>query len=86
MGKNIVTQMNGHFLKFDFFMFERSQRNHNSLDCYKKFGIFFNNCKVYMLKVTQIKMFLHVQSTQTLKMDNLYFSKCFFFLHVPHSF
>ncbi len=32
------------------------------------------------------KMFLHVQSTQTLKVDNLYFFKCFFFLHVPHSF
>jgi len=42
MGKNIITQMNGHFLKLHFFMFEKSQGNHNSLDCYKKIWNIFH--------------------------------------------
>jgi hypothetical protein len=53
MGKNTVkgaTQVNGDFLKPHFCMFERSQRKHNSLDCYKFIKIFFINCKVYMFK------------------------------------
>jgi len=36
MGKIIVkgaTQVNGHFFKLHFCMFERSQNKHNNLDC-----------------------------------------------------
>ncbi len=42
--------MNGHSLKQDFYMFEKSQGKHNSLDCYKSFWNIFINCKVYMFK------------------------------------
>jgi hypothetical protein len=45
-----LTQMSGHCLKLHLCRFERSQWKHNSLDCHKFFGIFFINCKVYMLK------------------------------------
>jgi hypothetical protein len=79
MGKNIVTQMNGHFLNFHFLMFERSQRNHNSLDCYKKFGIFFINCKVYMLKVTQIKNVFTCSKHSNLESGQSLFFQMFFF-------
>jgi hypothetical protein len=37
-------------LKLHFFMFERSQMKHNSLDCHNFFGLFSINCKVYILK------------------------------------
>jgi hypothetical protein len=44
-----------------FFMFERSQGKHNSLDCHNFWEIFFINWKVYMLKVWhKSKKFLHV--------------------------
>jgi hypothetical protein len=43
-------QANEHSLKLHFCMFERSQEKHNSLDCFKFFGIFFIICKVYMFK------------------------------------
>jgi len=53
----------------------------------KFFGIISINCKVYMLKVWhKLIMFLHVQSTQTSKMDNPYFFKCPFFLPNVHHF
>jgi hypothetical protein len=42
--------MSGHSLKLHFCMFERSQGKHNSFDCHKFLGIFFINCKVYMVK------------------------------------
>jgi hypothetical protein len=54
----------------------------------KKFGIFFINCNVYMFKAWhKFKMFkLHVQNTQTLKMNSLCFLQMFFFLpNVFHS-
>ncbi len=91
-GKNIVkgaTQVNGHSIKLHFWMFKRSQMKHNILDYQKKFGIFFINCKDYMLKAWyKSKMFLHVQSIQTSRIDNLYFFfKCLLFLpNVHHSF
>ncbi len=52
------------------------------------FGIFSINYKVYMLKAWhKLKMFLHVQSTQTLKMDNSCFFQTFLFLpNIYHSF
>jgi len=52
------------------------------------FGIFSINHKVYMFKAWhESKMFFHVQSTQTCRMDNLYFFKHLFFLsNVHHSF
>jgi hypothetical protein len=40
MGKNIVkgsTQVNGHSLKLQFYIFERSQVKHNSLDYHNYF-------------------------------------------------
>ncbi len=72
-------QMSGHSLKLRFFMFERSQIKHNSFDYHNFFGIFFINCKVYMLKIWHKSLiFVHLQSIQTLKVDNLCFFKTFF--------
>jgi hypothetical protein len=45
MGKIIIkgaTQANGHSLKLYFFMFEKSQRKHNSLDCHNNFWNIFH--------------------------------------------
>ncbi len=80
--------MNGHSLKLHFYMFEKSQVKHNNLDTHIFLGIFSINYKVYMLKIWhKSKMFLHVQSIQTLKMDNPYFFQTSFFLsNVHHSF
>jgi len=48
----------------------------------KVFGIFSINCKVYMFKAWhKSKMFLHVQSIQTFKINSL-----FFLPNVHHSF
>jgi hypothetical protein len=61
-------------------MFEKSHVKHNNLDCHNFVGIFSINCKVYMFIVSyKLKMFLHVQSIQTLKMDNPYFFQMPFF-------
>jgi hypothetical protein len=60
LGKNTVkgaTQVSGHSLKLRFYVFERSQAKHNNLDYHNVFGIFFNNCKIYMLKVCMFKTF-----------------------------
>jgi hypothetical protein len=69
-GQNIVKgaiEVNGHSLKLHFYMFEISQVKHNSLDYHNFFGIFFINCKFYILKAWhKSKMLLHAQSTQTL--------------------
>ncbi len=92
LGKNTIKgtiQMIGHSLKLHFCMFEKSQGKHNILDCQKKFGIFFIDYKFYMLKdLHKSKMFLHVHSTQTSKMNNLcFFSNILFLLlNVHHSF
>jgi len=71
--KNIIKgtiQVNGHSLKLHFCIFEKSQVKHNSLDCHYFFGIFFINCKFYMLKVEhKSKMFLHVHHIQTSRVD-----------------
>jgi hypothetical protein len=89
LAKNIVigaTQMSGHSLKLHFCMFERSQ----GLKDYKRniivwtiinfFGIFSISYKFYMFKAWHIsKMFLYVQSTQTLKMNKFYFFQMSFF-------
>jgi hypothetical protein len=44
--KNVIvkgaTQVNGHSLKLYFYMFERLQGNHNSLDCHKCFWNIFH--------------------------------------------
>jgi hypothetical protein len=45
MGKIIIkgaTQVNGHSLKLHFFMFEKSQGKHNSLDCHNFFWNIFH--------------------------------------------
>ncbi len=79
--------MSGHFLTLHFCMFEKSKVKHNSLDCHKFFEIFFINFKVYMLKAWhKSKLFLHVQSTQTLKMDNFIFFRHPFFLPNVHNY
>jgi hypothetical protein len=63
-GKNIIkgaTQVNEHFFKFFFCMFEKSQEKHNSLDYHKSFwNIFHLIAKVIAQSLTQIKMFLHI--------------------------
>jgi hypothetical protein len=44
LGKNIIkgtTQVSGHSLKLFFYMFEKSQGKHNSLDCHKSFWKYF---------------------------------------------
>ncbi len=45
-----ATQLNGHFFKLHFCMFERSKTKHNSLDCHNFLGIFSITCKFYMFK------------------------------------
>jgi hypothetical protein len=45
MGKIIIkgaTQMSRNSLKLHFFMFEKSQRKHNNLDCHNNFKIIFH--------------------------------------------
>ncbi len=83
-GKNTIrgaTQVNGHSLKLHFYMFERSQGKCIIIwIVIKKIGIFFVNCKVYMLKVWHTsKKKLHVQNIQTCRMDSPYFSQTFLF-------
>jgi len=66
--------VSGHSLKLHFFLFEKSQGKHNNLDCQKKLEYFpliakFTCSKFY----TTQKKKLHVQNTQTLKMNNPFF-------------
>jgi len=45
LGKIIVkgtTPMSGHSLELHFCVFERSQGNHNNLDCHKFLGLIFH--------------------------------------------
>jgi hypothetical protein len=45
VGKIIVkgaTQVSGHSLKLNFYMFEKSQEKHNSLNCHKVFWNIFH--------------------------------------------
>ncbi len=83
-----TTQVNEQSLKLHFFMFERSQGKHNSLNCHNFLGIFFINCKVYMLKVWhKSKKFLYIQNIQTSRVDNpCFFQTSFFLPNVHHSF
>jgi hypothetical protein len=75
-----TTQVSGHFLKLHFYMFERSQGKHKSLDCHKVFWNIFHLLKIlYAHNLTQIKKNLHVQSTQTSKVDSPCFFQTFFF-------
>jgi hypothetical protein len=46
--------MNGHSLKLHFCMFEKSQVQHNSLDCHNFFGIFSLIEKCSKLDTNQI--------------------------------
>ncbi len=83
-GKNTfkgVTQVNEHFLKLHFCMFERSQVKHNNLDCHKFFALFSINYKFYMLKIWhKFKFFLHVENIQILRVDSLCIFQMSFFL------
>jgi len=84
----VSTLVNGHSLKLHFCMFKRSERKHNSFFLSMFVGIFSINCKVYMLKVKHKSNFvLHVQNTQTSRMDSFCFFQTFFFKpNVHHSF
>jgi hypothetical protein len=45
LGKDLVkgaAQVRGHSLKLHFCMFEKSQENHNNLDCHEKIWIIFH--------------------------------------------
>jgi hypothetical protein len=59
MGKTTIkgpTQMNGHILKLYFYMFERSQVKHNSLDCHNCFWNIFHYLQILHVQIlTQIK-------------------------------
>jgi hypothetical protein len=56
-------------------MFEKSQMKHNSLNCHNFLEYFSVIAYLHAQSLTQIKKKkLHVQNTQTLKMDN----PCFF--------
>jgi hypothetical protein len=86
LGKIIVkkaTQVSGHFLKLHFCMFKRSQMKYNNLD-YHFFGEYFSLMQsLHAQNLTHIKNKLHVQSIQTLKVDNFcFFSNMFFFYQV----
>jgi len=77
--------VNGHSLKHHFCMFKRSQVKHNSLDCHYFFGIFFINCKVYMLKLdTNQKCFCIFKTLKHWKWIVPVFFKCPFFLPNGH--
>ncbi len=82
LGQNTIkgtTHVNEHSLKLHFCIFE-TQVEIMVCIIINVFGIFSINCKVYMFKVWhKQKMFLHVQSTQTLKMDYPYFFQTSFF-------
>ncbi len=73
--------MSGHSLKLQFCMFERSQVKHNSLDCHNFFGIYFPLIAKFTCSKlnTNSKIFLHVQSIQTSRVDNPCFFKCLSF-------
>jgi hypothetical protein len=91
MGKNTikrVIQVNGHSLKLHLCMFDKSQMKHNSLDCQNVFWNIFHQLQILHAKsLTQINFFLHVQSTQTSKMDNpWFFQTSVFLLSVHHYF
>ncbi len=53
-------QVSGHFLKLHFYMFERSQGKHKSLDCHKVFWNIFHLLKiVYAHNLTKkIKIYM----------------------------
>ncbi len=55
--------------------------------CIKFLGIFFIYCKLYMFKTwDKSKIFLHVQSTQTSRVESFYFFQMSFFLLNVHHF
>jgi hypothetical protein len=90
MGKITIkktTQVSRHFLTLHFCMFEKSQDEHNSLDC-NFFGEYFSLIAVFTCsKFDTYKKKMHVQSTQTLKVYNpCFFQKTFFLPNVYHSF
>jgi hypothetical protein len=61
-------------------MLEKSQVKHNNLDYHFFWEYFLLNIKVYIFKVLRkSKMFLHVESIQTLRMDHLCFLQTSFF-------
>ncbi len=63
--------MSGPSLKQHFCMFERSHGKHNSLDCHNFLEYFPLIAKFTCSKLdTNNLFFLHVQSTQTSRMDN----------------
>jgi hypothetical protein len=82
VGKNKIkgtTQVNGHFLKLHFLMFERSQVKHNSLDCHDFLEYLSSITKLTCSKFNTNQTFLHVQSTQTLRVDSPCFCQMSFF-------
>jgi hypothetical protein len=81
MGKNKAkgaTQVNGHFFKLHFCMFERSQMKHDSLDCHDFLECLSSIAKLTCSKFDTNQFFLHVQSIQTLKVDYLCFCQIVF--------
>jgi hypothetical protein len=71
--------VNGHFLKLHFCMFERSQMKHDSLDCHDFLEYLLSFAKLTCSKFNTIQIFLHVQSTQTLRVKSLCFCQISFF-------
>ncbi len=82
-GKNTIigaTQVNGHFFNYIFVCLKNHKGRIIVWIILIFWGIFSINCKFYMFKTWHIsKMFLHVQNTQTLKLDNPYFIETSFF-------
>jgi hypothetical protein len=91
-GKNIVkgvTLMSVYFLKLHFYMFERSQGKHNSLNCHNfLWNIFSLITKFTSSKFdTNQKYFCMFKALKPREWIVLVFFKCFFFLpNVHHSF
>jgi hypothetical protein len=83
MYKNTIkgaTQANGHSLKLHICILETSQVKHNNSNCHFFWEYFSLIAKFTCSQLdTNKKMFLHVQSTQTSRMDNLYFFQMSFF-------
>jgi hypothetical protein len=75
-----ATPVSEHSLKLHFCMLENHKWSIIVWIVIIFLGIFFINCKVYILKVWHnSKMFSHVQSTQTSRVDNACFFQMSFF-------
>ncbi len=85
--------MRGHFLKLYFYMFEKWQMKHNSLDCHYLFRIFFiiakftsSKLNIYIYIYIIIFIFFACSKHSNLKNGQCFFSNVLFLPNVHHFF